>query len=368
MDSAYKADQLGSFLRPPAVKEARAAHAEGRLSAERLAEVEDEAILDLIERQRAIGVDVYSDGEIRRSGFQNDLMESVEGYVETDRPVPRIWHGPGGQPIAQGNSIVVGAKLRQTRRLTEAQTRFLKQHSPGPYKMTVPSANQFPALGFQPGLTDRFYPTRSDLLREITGIIRNEVAALADEAVPYVQLDAPRYSYFVDPKWREYLADLGEDPEKMLDEFVASDKSCLDAARREGVTTALHVCRGNNQSMWYAEGGYEPIAEKLFGGVSADRLLLEYDSERAGGFEPLRFVPDGVIAVLGLVSTKTPEMERKDDLLRRIDEASRFVPLERLALSPQCGFASMAAGNLLTEDEQWRKLELVVETAREVWG
>ena len=234
--------------------------------------------------------------------------------------------------------------------------------------MTVPSANQFPALGFQPGLTDRFYPTRSDLLREITGIIRNEVAALADEGVPYVQLDAPRYSYFVDPKWREYLADLGEDPEKMLDEFVASDKSCLDAARREGVTTALHVCRGNNQSMWYAEGGYEPIAEKLFGGVGADRLLLEYDSERAGGFEPLRFVPDGVVAVLGLVSTKTPEMERKDDLLRRIDEASRFVPMERLALSPQCGFASMAAGNLLTEDEQWRKLELVVETACEVWG
>ena len=368
MGEAFKADQLGSFLRPMSVKLARAAYAEGRISAEALAEAEDEAILDLIERQRAIGIDVYSDGEVRRSGFQNDLMESVDGYVQTDTPAPRVWYGSGDQPVAQGNSVVVGAKLQQRRRLTEAQVSFLRAHAPGAYKMTLPSANQFPALGFQPGVTDRFYASRSELLQEIAGIIKSEVTALADEGTPYIQIDAPRYSYFVDPKWRAHLESIGEDPDQMLDEFVEADRSCMEGARREGIATALHVCRGNNQSMWYAEGGYEPIAEKLFNGVNVDRLLLEYDSERAGTFEPLRFVPETTVAVLGLISTKIPTLESKDDVLRRIDEASRYVPVERLALSTQCGFASMAAGNNLTEDEQWRKMALVVEVARGALG
>ncbi|MCH7607588.1 MAG: hypothetical protein IIC94_03330 [Chloroflexi bacterium] len=364
-----KADQVGSFLRPPGVKEARASFKEGRIDQQQLTDVEDTAILDALERQRQTGIDVYSDGEFRRTGFQWDFPESVEGYVRTDRPVvSRMWQGPGGPPREQGTSLAVGGKLRQVRRLTEQQAAFLRTHAPGPYKMTVPSPNQFPTLGFQPGLTDRFYPTRSDLLREITAIIKAEIAALADEGVPYIQIDAPRYSYYVDPRWRQHLRELGEDPDALFEEAVAADAACIEAASRAGVTTALHVCRGNNESKWYAEGGYEPIAERLFGSLPVDRLLLEYDTERAGTFEPLRFVRPPTTVVLGLVSTKEPALESKDELRRRIDEAAKYVPMERLALSPQCGFASTAAGNLLTEDEQWRKLELVVETAREAWS
>jgi 5-methyltetrahydropteroyltriglutamate--homocysteine methyltransferase len=368
MAKAFNAEQVGSFLRPASVKEARTAFAAGTIDRTRLTDVEDHAILDAIDRQRRVGIDVYSDGEFRRSGFQTDFIESVEGYVPTDTPVPRIWQGPGGEPEAQGNASVVGSELKRLHRLTEVQTAFIKEHAPGPFKVTVPSPSQFPALGFQPGLTDKVYPTRTDLLWAIADIIELEMAALADSGVPYIQIDAPRYSYYVDPKWREYLRGLGEDPDQMLDDAVAADKSCVDAAKRDGVITALHVCRGNNQSKWYAEGGYEPIAEKLFGNVGVDRLLLEYDTERAGTFEPLRFVPAGVDVVLGLVSSKVGALESKGDVLRRIDEATKYLPIDRLALSPQCGFASMAAGNLLTEDDQWRKLELVVDVAREVWG
>jgi 5-methyltetrahydropteroyltriglutamate--homocysteine methyltransferase len=369
MAEAYHADHVGSFLRPAAVKEARVAYQEGRLPLEQLRHIEDRAILDALERQRSIGVDIFSDGELRRSGFQNDLVEAVEGFVATVRPaVVRVWQGPGGEPQEQGTRQVVGGTLRQVRRLTEHQTRFLQAHAPGPVKMTLPSPNQFPAISFQPGVTEPFYPTRSALLWELVAIIKREIAALVEDGIPYIQVDEPRYSYYVDPKWRQHLRDLGEDPDRCFDEAIAADNACLEGVLRQGLTGAMHICRGNNESKWYAEGGYEPIAEKLFGTLAVDRYLLEYDTERAGTFEPLRFMPRNKMVVLGLVSSKTPGLESQDELRRRIDEASRYVPIENLALSPQCGFASTAAGNLLTEDEQWRKLELVVETARKVWG
>ncbi len=368
MKPAFKAEQVGSFLRPQGVKDARAVLAAGKGTAAQLRAEEDAAILACLAHQKASGVDVFSDGEFRRNGFQNDFIDSVEGYEATDTPLRRIWKGPGAQPDAEATQVVVAQRLRQVRRLTADQTAFLKQHAPGPFKMTVPSPNQFPALGYLPGLTDRFYPMREDLLTHITQIIREEVTALADEGVTYIQVDAPRYSYFVDPEWREYLRSMGQDPDALLTAAVAADRAVFDGARREGITTAFHVCRGNNQSKWYAQGGYEPIAEELFNGLNVDRLLLEYDTERSGTFEPLRHVPDGMVVVLGLISTKTGELESRDEVLRRIDEAARFVPIERLALSPQCGFASMPAGNMLSEEQQWRKLELVVDVARQVWG
>ena len=234
--------------------------------------------------------------------------------------------------------------------------------------MTVPSPNQFPQLSFQAGVTDPHYADRSELLWDIASIMKAELQALVNEGVPYVQVDAPRYSYYVDPTWRDHLRGLGQDPDSAFDEAVQADVSCFEGLRQEGVTVALHICRGNNQSKWYAQGGYEPIAEKLFNTLPVDRFLLEYDTERAGTFEPLRHMPGDKMVVLGLISTKDPTMESPDDLLRRINEASHYVPVERLALSPQCGFASTQAGNLLTEDQQWRKLELVVDTARKVWG
>jgi 5-methyltetrahydropteroyltriglutamate--homocysteine methyltransferase len=245
----------------------------------------------------------------------------------------------------------------------------MKANSPGDIKVTLPSANQFPAIAFQRGVSDRVYADHSALLWDIVPILKGEIAALIADGVKYIQIDAPRYSYYIDPKWRDYIrAEMGMDPDEALAEAVRADNACLEGARREGVTLAIHLCRGNNRSQWYAEGGYDRIAEALFGQLNVDAFLLEYDSERAGTFEPLRFVPRGKTAVLGLVSTKTPELEQPAVLRQRITEAARYVPLEHLALSPQCGFASTMEGNLISEDDQWAKLRLVVETARDVWG
>jgi len=234
--------------------------------------------------------------------------------------------------------------------------------------MTLPSATQFPAIAYKQGVTDQVYPSHSALLWDVVAIMKGEVRVLVAEGVQYVQIDAPRYSYYVDPRWREWIrTEMGLDPDAALDEAVRADNACLDGARRPGVTLAIHLCRGNNRSHWYAAGGYDPIAEKLFGTLQVDRFLLEYDDERSGSFEPLRFVPRGKTVVLGLVSSKRPQLESPAELTRRIEEAARYVPLESLALSPQCGFASTMEGNLLSEDDQWAKLRLVVETARQVW-
>ena len=369
MPGVYRVDHVGSLLRPSEVKDARAAYQDGRIDLDQLRAAEDEAILHALEKQQAAGMQVFTDGEFRRTGFQNDLIESVEGFVDVETPaVVRIWQGPGDQPTEQGTRQVVGGRLRQVRGLTEAQRTFLQAHAPGPVKMTIPSPTQFPALTFQPGLTDRFYSDRSELLWEIAGIIKAEVQSLVEAGVDYIQMDAPRYSYYVDPRWRQHLQELGEDPDRMFEEAVAADTHCLEGAQRTGTTVAFHVCRGNNQSKWYAEGGYEAIAERLFGTLPVDRFLLEYDTDRAGAFDPLRFVPEGRMVVLGLVSSKESALEASGYLRERIEEASAFVPLENLALSPQCGFASTAPGNLLTEERQWQKLELVASVVREVWG
>ena len=198
--------------------------------------------------------------------------------------------------------------------------------------------------------------------------MKSDLARLATEGVAYIQIDAPRYSYYMDPKWREWIrTEMQIDPDVLLDESIRADNACLNAARRPGLTLGIHLCRGNNRSHWYAEGGYDAIAEKLFGTLAVDRFLLEYDDERSGTFGPLRFVPKDKVVVLGLVSSKTPKLEDANQVIARINEAARYVPMENLALSPQCGFASTMEGNLLTEEDQWAKLRLVVNTARRIW-
>src|SRR5437764_9945022 len=235
--------------------------------------------------------------------------------------------------------------------------------------MPLPSATQFPAISFKRGVTDKVYKDHLALLWDIVEIMKADLAKLAADGVSYIQIDAPRYSYYMDPKWRAWIqTEMQIEPDALLDESIRADNACLNAARRPGVTVAMHLCRGNNRSHWYAEGGYDAIAERLFHELAVDRFLLEYDDERSGTFEPLRFVPKGKMVVLGLVSTKRPELERKGDLLRRIHEAAKFLPLGQLAISPQCGLGSTMEGNLLTEEEQWDKLQLVVDVAREVWG
>jgi 5-methyltetrahydropteroyltriglutamate--homocysteine methyltransferase len=365
----YRADQVGSFLRPQEIRDARK---NPSLSPEQLRDIEDRCILRALERQRDLGFRIFSDGELRRSQFMGDFYESVEG-LDNDGSIARAWKGQSGArdgagaAVAQLTGLVV-AKLTQTKRLTRHEVDFLVRHSPGDVKMTLPTANQFPAIAYRKGISERAYPTYSDFLWDVVPIIKSEILALVDEGVAYVQIDAPRYSYYLDPKWRDYIRmEMGVSPEDALDEAIRVDNACLEGARREGVTLAIHLCRGNSRSQWYAEGGYDPIAEKLFNELNVDLFLLEYDSDRAGTFAPLRFVPPDKGVVLGLVSSKVPQLEPQDLLIRRIEDASRYVRLDNLSLSPQCGFASSLEGNLLTEDEQWRKLHLVADTARVVW-
>lgn len=363
MAHGYRADQVGSLLRPQQLLDARARGA----SPGELRELEDRHILRVLDKQKELGLEVFTDGELRRRNFMSDFMESVEG-LDFGEGLPRSWKGQAQAAPATVTGVVV-SRIRQVRRLTEHEVDFLRQHSPGPFKVTLPSANQFPAITFKRGVTDRVYRDHSELLWDIVPILQREIEALVAEGVPYVQLDAPRYSYYIDPRWRQYIRDeMGMEPEAALDEAIRADNACLQGLGGRGTVLAIHLCRGNNRSQWYAEGGYDPIAEKVFGQLQVDRFLLEYDDERSGGFEPLRFVPPNKAVVLGLVSTKRPQLESQDNLLRRIEEASRHVPVERLALSPQCGFASVMEGNLLGEDDQWAKLQLVVDTARRVWG
>jgi len=368
MTQMYRADQVGSLLRPQELLEARTRPG---ISPGELTALEDRYILDVLARQNSAGFRIVTDGELRRTGFMGDFYESVEG-LNPEYELDRTWKGaPTGVAAASGVGAPGGAvvaKLRQTKRLTKHEVDFLKKHAPGDIKMTLPTANQFPAIAYKKGISERAYPTYSEFLWDIVPIMKAEIQALISEGIKYIQIDAPRYSYYIDPKWRHFVQDeMGVDPETALDEAIRVDNACIEGVNRQGVTLAMHLCRGNNRSQWYAEGGYDPIAEKLFNQLNVDRFLLEYESERAGTFEALRFVPESKSIVLGLVSSKLPELESADHLLRRIDEASRYVPLENLALSPQCGFASTMEGNLLSEDQQWRKLQLIVDTARRVW-
>jgi 5-methyltetrahydropteroyltriglutamate--homocysteine methyltransferase len=364
MPPKYRADHIGSLLRPAELLQARS-----NVDPQQLRSLEDKHILRVIERQKDLGFKIFTDGELRRGNFMSDFNDAVEG-IDEGVAVARTWQtGAGASPRPSMVPGTVVGKIKQTRRLTQHELAFLKQHTPGDIKMTLPTANQFPAIYYKKGVSDKVYSSHSDFLWDIVPIIKAEIQALVNEGVHYVQIDAPRYSYYIDPKWRTYIKnEMGLDLDRALDEAIRADNACLEGVKQPGVTLAIHLCRGNNRSQWYAEGGYDSIAEKLFGELNVDAFLLEYESERAGTFEPLRFVPRGKTVVLGLVSSKLSEMESQDHLAKRIDEASKYVALENLAVSPQCGFASTMEGNLLTEDQQWQKLKLVVDTARRVWG
>jgi 5-methyltetrahydropteroyltriglutamate--homocysteine methyltransferase len=369
MASTLRADHVGSFLRPAELLRARSSH----VAPSELEAVENRNVLRVLERQKEIGLDVFTDGELRRTNFMSDFTDAVEGFDFGDAVVRR-WKDDdekaqhSAAPVSSINGIVIST-LKQRQPLTGREVPFLREHAPGPIKMTLPSATQFPAISYKYGITDAVYHDPYALLSAITAIMAEDIRTLATSCISYLQIDAPRYSYYLDPKWTAWMEkSLRVDPAQMLTASLDADNACFAAARHPGVTLAIHLCRGNNRSHWYAEGGYDAIAERLFHELAVDRFLLEYDDERSGTFEPLRFVPKGKIVVLGLVSSKRPSLERKEDLIKRVHEAARFLPLEQLAISPQCGFASTMEGNLLTEEEQWAKLQLVVDVAREVWG
>lgn len=373
MATRFRADNVGSLLRPAALLAAREAQREGKLQPEQLREIEDQAILQALEMQKAAGFQIFTDGEYRRGIFTGSLNEAVDGLVPGKPTVSLGWSGPH-RDLAVSSSeghlqFVVGGKLRKKGPLVPEECSFLKQHAPGPFKVCTPSATQHAASRYRPGVTDKVYPKIHDMLQDMAAIMRDEVQALIEAGASYVQLDAPSYSKFYDSRQRQQLEASGVDPAEALQACIAADNAMVEGIRGPAdLITSIHFCRGNKRSAWGSEGSYEPIAEQAFGSLEMQRFLLEFDTERAGGFEPLRFVPRGKTVVLGLVTTKEPELESQERLIRRIEEASRYVPLENLALSTQCGFASTASGNLLSWDDMRRKLELVVKVTEQVWS
>lgn len=383
MPHTFRADHVGSLLRPPEVLQAHDDYAAGKISLEQLRTIEDKAVLAVIDLQKQVGLDVISDGEYRRASWAGDFFEAVEGYVDGPLPITFDWrlpdqlkNAPGAQaavadtrtvPMQRGR--VVGERLRQKQRLTGHESTFIKQHADvKPYKVTQPAASYIVARGYHPEVSGKVYASREELCQDVAKIVAAEVQALAAEGVPYIQIDNAHYPDYIPEDRRQQWRAIGVDPDKALAEDVAADNATVKGIDRSRHVVAMHVCRGNGRSAWHTSGGYEPIAEAVFGGIEVDRFLLEYDSDRAGGFEPLRFVPKGKQVVLGLITTKVGELESQDVLLKRIEEASKYVPVENMAISPQCGFASVMQGNLLSWDDQRRKLELVAEIARKVWG
>jgi len=368
MTSAYRADHVGSLLRPKALLDAWDLHDRGGLDDDTLTTIEDEAILQVLKLQRDAGVDVVTDGEFRRLSWLSNLHDAASGLVRKLEPgYPPFWHGPG-EAVANTEmpvkAIVCVDKLSAKRRLCGAESTFLAKHAGAPFKTSLASPTMHLNL-YAPGVTDKAYPDIQGFVDDIVAIYLDEVDALVADGASYIQLDTLRYTQIIGGMDGQLN---GMTPQRAAEQTLAADNAILKRVKAGGATAAIHICRGNHRSAWAAEGSYEVIAEDLFSRTEADRILLEYDDERSGGFEPLRFVGKGKTVVLGLITTKTPQLEDQDLLRRRVDQAAKYVPIENLAISPQCGFASTHMGNLLTEDEERRKLELVADTARKIWG
>jgi len=364
--SKFRADHVGSLLRPQSLLEARRRLEAGMIEADELREVEDEAIAAVVKMQKDAGIDIVTDGEFRRRDFRAGFVEAVDGI--SMRTVEMPWHSTGGVATLPSKQFLITARLEQRRRLAEGEAAYLQSLTTAPIKVTLIAPGFLVERFWHDGDTDQFYASREELAAEVAAITRAEIEALIAEGVRYVQLDNPGYSAFLGTHAREH--DNGADLRAAFERMLSTDIAAVDGVDRpRGVSIGMHVCRGNQASMWLGAGDYEPIAEQLFQTLPVDRFLLEYDDDRAGGFEPLRFMPKDRMVVLGLVSSKQPELETLEGLQERIDEAARFVDIDNLALSPQCGFASVAeGGNRLTAADQFAKLQLVSDTALATWG
>ena len=359
-EAKFRADHVGSLLRPEPLLAARRRHEAGEIDDARLRAAEDAAIGPAVARQLEAGIDVVTDGEFRRRDFRTGFVDAVDGFTMTTWDMP--WRSGEGVTRVPSHTWIAAGRLRPRGRLAAGEAAHLLGLTDAPAKVTLIAPGFLEDRFWKDGVTDQFYSSREEFAAEVAAITRAEVAALIADGVRYIQLDNPGYGAFLGPRPHGDAA--------AFEWMLATDIAAVAGAERPpGVTIGFHVCRGNQSSMWMGEGDYEPIAERTFAELPVDRFLLEYDDERAGGFAPLRFVPPGKIVVLGLVSSKTPAPEPADGLRRRIDEAAKYLDLGSLALSPQCGFASIAeGGNLLSEDEQYAKLALVAEVARAVWG
>ena len=362
----FRADTVGSLLRPASVHEARANHQAGKIDAAMLRSIEDAAIRDVVRMQEDLGLQIVTDGEFRRENWYADFIGRLRGVV--------IAEGAGqgfaqnsGQPKHVPKRVQTVAKISAPEPIVLEDYRFLKSASSQAAKVTIPSPTRLHFHGGRHAVSETAYPEIEDFFADIGSVYRNEITGLEDAGCRYIQIDDPLLSYFLSPALRQEVIDEGDDPGRRLSRYVGLVNECI-RHRRPETTVAIHICRGNARSSWIAQGAYDGIAEACFAGLDADRFLLEFDDVRSGSFAPLRFIPNGKQVVLGLITTKRPDLESKSDIKRRIDEAARFVDLDQLAVSPQCGFASVVEGNLITPQDQLAKLRLVVEVAEEVWG
>ena len=361
----FRADHVGSLLRPPGVHAARQQRANGEISAAELRAIEDEAIADAVRKLEATGMRSITDGEFRRAWFHLDFLQQLDGVIVTGNIAASS--DAADTVHMTPPKLAVTGPLRHVRDIQVADYEYLASVATEKPKVCIPSPTMVHFRGGRAAIDIEAYPDLDLFFADLAACYRDEIAALHAAGCRYLQLDDTNLAYLCDPAMRQGAIDRGDDPDTLPRTYAALINEALQD-RPEDLTVCVHLCRGNYRSTWFAQGGYEPVAEVLFNELAVDGYFLEYDDERSGDFAPLRFVPDGKQVVLGLVTSKRPELESSDELARRVDEAAAHIPLDRLCLSPQCGFASTVEGNALTEDEQWAKLRLVVDTAARIWS
>src|SRR5512132_2054987 len=364
----YRADHVGSLLRPERLTRARAEHAAGRLSARDLRAVEDDAIRTVVRQQEEVGLQSATDGEFRRATWHMDFIDSLGGITHAEERILVEFHNEERTSSWEPAAMRVSSRVTLKEPIFADHFRFLQSCvTTATPKLTIPSTSMVHYRGGRASIDASVYPELDEFWADLTTAYADEVRALGDVGCTYLQFDDTSLAYLNDPAQRDFVTRMGGDPEHLHEDYIGHINDAL-AGRPEGMAVTAHLCRGNFQSSWVAEGGYDYVAEALFNDLGVDGLFLEYDDARSGGFEPLRFVPKDKLVVLGLVTTKRGELESKDDLKRRIDAAAKYVPLDQLCLSGQCGFSSTVEGNALSYDQQRAKLELIVQVAQDVWG
>ena len=364
----FRADHVGSLLRPPALLRARAAHAEGTLDAAELQAVEDDAVRDAVRMQEALGFQVATDGEFRRASWHMDFIYQLGGARKLDSDIEVEFHNAGGNVVFTPSALRIAEPVTLEHTIFGREFSFLRDAvTTAVPKLTIPSPSMVHYRGGRAAVDETVYPDMDVFWGDLTAAYREEVSRLGELGCTYLQLDDTSLAYLNDPSQRDHVVEIGGDPDHQHEFYIRRLNESI-AGRPEAMCITTHMCRGNFRSSWFASGGYEYVAEVLLNELQVDGFFMEYDDERSGGFEPLRFLPPGKFVVLGLVTTKSGELERKDELKRRIEEAAKFADIDQLCLSPQCGFSSTVDGNDLSMEQQAAKLSLVVETAREVWG
>jgi 5-methyltetrahydropteroyltriglutamate--homocysteine methyltransferase len=365
----YRADHVGSLLRPPDLLRARDDFADGRIDAEALRAIEDEAIRDVVRMQQDVGLQTATDGEFRRASWHMDFIYQLDGVSKAPGHLTVKFHNEQGDIEFTPAALHIEDKLGVSKTIFGDDFAFLKQVAGdrSTPKLTIPSPSMVHYRGGRAAIDESVYPDLDDFWADLTAAYREQVRRVAELGCTYLQFDDTSLAYLNDPKQREMIAAQGADAEHLHEAYIRHINEAL-SERPDGMAVTTHMCRGNFRSSWVAEGGYDFVAEALFNELGVDGFFMEWDDARSGGFEPLRFVPKGKVVVLGLVTTKRGDLESKDLLKRRIEEASQYVDVDQLCLSPQCGFSSTVEGNVLSHAQQQEKLRLIVETAEETWG